>query len=445
MAPAASSTKPESSTPKPQEKIKDAVKRTKTGGSSSSSDEGKKENKSKSRSQSRKRASVFGNLLGKKEQHDEKKDVKKDEKAEEKVEKKEESTETKPSEPVSASEAATAATTAAAGISSFRAFIIPTMLMNSPAAPIAEATEEKKVEAPKAEEPKAEEAKLETPAKTEATTPNIDKKSKRSSIFGSFFPKKDVTSPSAEKSEKEAAPAVPEKDKEVPPVSDTAPKLDEPATTKPIDTAAVTAPVDAENKEPKEVKENKETPNETGTSPSSKGGLMGFIKKQEAKLESKKDVKKEEKAEESAAPVTSEPPAATEPAKDIPATESTPGVKEKRRTSLFGNLGTTKRKEKSEATSDAEGTDGEKKSSAANKLGGLFRKPSKAVKSEEKKPTPSNSETKPIAEGTETETKPEPLAKDEPSTNGPTETKPETIGDVVPEAVTTAPEVKASA
>lgn len=231
----------------------------------------------------------------------------------------------------------------------------------------------------------------------------------------------------------------------MPPVSDTAPKLDEPATTKPIDTAAVTAPVDAENKEAKETKDTKDTPTETGTSPSSKGGAIGFIKQQQAKLQSKKEPKKEEKSEDVAAPATSETPAATEAAKDTPASDSTPGPKEKRRASLFGNLGTTKKKEKSEATSDAEGTDGEKKNSAANKLGGLFRKPSKAVKADEKKATPATSESKPIAEGTEAETKAEPVAKDEPSTNGPADTKPETIGDVVPEAVTTAPEVKASA
>lgn len=287
-------------------------------------------------------------------------------------------------------------------------------------------------------------AKAETPAKSETATPTTDKKSKRSSIFGSFFPKKDVTSPITEKAEKDAAPAVPEKDKEVPPVSDTAPKLDEPATTKPIDTAAVTAPVDAENKE---TKETKETPTETGTSPTGKGGLRGFIKKQEAKLESKKEPKKEEKAEESAATAaaTSEAPATSEAAKDTSTTENTPGAKEKRRTSLFGNLGTMKKKEKSEATSDAEGTDGEKKTSTANKLGGIFRKPSKAIKSEEKKPAAANSESKPIAEGAENETKPESVTKDEPSTNGPTEAKPEAIGDVVPEAVNTAPEVKASA
>lgn len=73
---------------------------------------------------------------------------------------------------------------------------------------------------------------------------------------------------------------------------------------------------------------------------------------------------------------------------------------EKRRTSLFSTLG---KKTKTESTSDGEGK-------KTNKLGGLFRKPSKAVKSEDdkkKEATPAE----PIAEG---EDKPEPIAKDTP-------------------------------
>ncbi|CRG84912.1 hypothetical protein PISL3812_02084 [Talaromyces islandicus] len=57
--------------------------------------------------------------------------------------------------------------------------------------------------------------------------------------------------------------------------------------------------------------------------------------------------------------------------------ETTPETKEKRRTSIFGTLG---KKVKAEAGSDSEAA-----KKAGNKLGGLFRKPSKAVKSEEKK------------------------------------------------------------
>ncbi|OKL59968.1 hypothetical protein UA08_04614 [Talaromyces atroroseus] len=79
--------------------------------------------------------------------------------------------------------------------------------------------------------------------------------------------------------------------------------------------------------------------------------------------------------------------------------ETTPEAKDKRRTSLFGTLG---KKVKSEVTSDGEGK-------KTNKLGGLFRKPSKAVKSEEEKKEAAPAET--IAEG---EDKPEPISKDAP-------------------------------
>lgn len=57
--------------------------------------------------------------------------------------------------------------------------------------------------------------------------------------------------------------------------------------------------------------------------------------------------------------------------------EATPETKEKRRTSIFGTLG--KKVKAAESGSDSEGK------KTGNKLGGLFRKPSKAVKSEEKK------------------------------------------------------------
>jgi hypothetical protein len=70
-----------------------------------------------------------------------------------------------------------------------------------------------------------------------------------------------------------------------------------------------------------------------------------------------------------------------------PAAETPAGNKEKRRTSFFGNFG------KKKADSDNEGTDGEAKSKG-NKLGGLFRKPSKAVKSETKETSAETTEAK---------------------------------------------------
>ncbi|RAO65535.1 uncharacterized protein BHQ10_001547 [Talaromyces amestolkiae] len=98
-----------------------------------------------------------------------------------------------------------------------------------------------------------------------------------------------------------------------------------------------------------------------------------------------------------AAASSSETPAA-EAATEEKKEATTP---EKRRTSLFGTLG---KKAKTESTSDGEGK-------KTNKLGGLFRKPSKAVKSEDdKKKEAAPAET--IPEG---EDKPEPIAKDAPA------------------------------
>lgn len=69
-------------------------------------------------------------------------------------------------------------------------------------------------------------------------------------------------------------------------------------------------------------------------------------------------------------------------------------AKDNRRTSFFGNIGT--KKEKKGNNSDSENADGDAK--PKNKLGSIFRKPSKAVKSEnkqkEKATTPSSSEAK---------------------------------------------------
>ncbi|GAQ08369.1 hypothetical protein ALT_5690 [Aspergillus lentulus] len=223
--------------------------------------------KAKSRSQSRKRASIFGSFLGKKEETEEKK--------EEKTE------DAKPveaaAEPVAESSATAEATEAAAP---------------APA-------EEKKEET----EAKKEEKKAESPAP----------KSKRTSLFGNFFQK--VTSPSHEKSEKEAAAPT-----ETSAVSSTAPQLENPveeAAVKPIEPETVTTAAAATEAE---------APKET---------------------------------------------AAQSP------TAETPAGKDKRRTSFFGNFG------KKKGDSDNEGADGEAKAKG-NKLGGLFRKPSKAVKLDNK-------------------------------------------------------------
>ncbi|KAI9738633.1 MAG: hypothetical protein M1834_008138 [Cirrosporium novae-zelandiae] len=307
--------------------------------------------KTKSRSQSRKRVSIFGTLRGKKEEHDEKKEVKKEDKVEETEEdKKEETTEeATPAEPVA--EASAAAT---------------------------EATETDKPVEAEAESPKA----VEAPPKP----------TKRSSVIGDFWKK--FSSPTHEKSEKEVVPTVPDKD-ETPPVAETAPQLDNPvedATPKPEEPATEAAaeeakPAEAETATPKEAekKEKKE------------GGLFSFIKKHESKHEEKKDAKTEEesaKTEESAA--TAESPAAesavaTETPAETAAAAPAITPKERRRTSLFGNLGGKKEKKEkapAEPLSEGEVTDGEPKkaSSPVNKLeskiGSIFRKPSKPAKSE---------------------------------------------------------------
>ena len=292
-------------------------------------------------------------------------------------------------------------------------------------------------------------------------TNDTAKKGKRGSVFGSIFGKK---SPTAEKSESEAGPSVPAKDNgDLPPVSATAPKIEEPAATQPIDAAAVTAPVDTVQTPRAEEPKKELGTTETGTSPThkkEKSGLMGTIM---SKLEGKKDQKPEQKAEqkEEKAPIntTKDPVAASSetPAKTSGSavaanseTDARPSPREGRRSSLFGSLGTTKRKNNATSDTEAANVDTKReKSPVATKIGGLFRRPSKAVK-----PTASDAPA--------TETAPAPIAKDEPSmttsdalTNGTsrTETPAMAKGEQSTEApsstvhgsVTQAPEIQASA
>lgn len=99
-------------------------------------------------------------------------------------------------------------------------------------------------------------------------------------------------------------------------------------------------------------------------------------------------------------------PAKGETAKETHAAQSPADAgKDKRRTSFFGNFG--KKKGESSDTEDGEGKKG-------NKLGGLFRKPSKAVKLDNQKETPAAE-----ADANKTENKPEPVAKDAPAEEKP--------------------------
>lgn len=144
------------------------------------------------------------------------------------------------------------------------------------------------------------------------------KPTKRNSIFGSLFGKKEPTSPTA----KEFASPLSAKDSEISPVSATAPQIGEPV----ITSSAEPAPA-----APAPAAEISET-----------------------------------------APVTTT--TATAAAAPSPPATGT----EKRRSSFFNNLG-SRREKRPDAMSDTEVTDGEGKKSNPSKFGGLFRKPSRAT------------------------------------------------------------------
>ena len=161
------------------------------------------------------------------------------------------------------------------------------------------------------------------PAAGNTSRESAPKANKRGSIFGSFFNKKDVSSPIAA----ETAPAASAKDGEAALSSSTAPQLENPVNSPAAGTTM------------------------TASEPS---------------------------------PITNE--AATSPTIPSATPETT---KPQRRTSFFNNLG-TKKERRSEATSDAEGTDGEGKKSTGSKLGGLFRKPSRAAQTSSTKTEPTS-------------------------------------------------------
>ncbi|KAL2410526.1 hypothetical protein ABEF95_002200 [Exophiala dermatitidis] len=411
---------------------------------SSSSDEAAKAQKE--RSQSRKRGSIFGNLRGKKDELVEKKEEKAEAKKEVKEEKKAESEDKKEE-----AKAGEEPTTVTAGEPAEAAAVAVT----AATVPATAGTADKK-------------------ENQEEATATTDRKAKRGSVFGNLF-KHRVTSPTTEKTEKEATTA-----SDVPPVSETAPKLDEPIDTKPINTADVTAPVDAETSAAPAVEEPAKdaTPaaTETATTPKTekKGGFMGFIKKTEAKLEGKKEHKeehKEETKEDKAAEAIAQDPVAAASTDAAPESavvdaptetkEERPARDNKRRTSLFFNK---KRTENNENTEEATNDHKREKSPIPGKLfGNLVRRASKAVKSEEPKDKPASAtaDAEPAAETATTETSahqattisetPAPAA----TTSEPTEATESTQikGDVVPEdfvakpesATAAAPEVKATA
>ncbi|OJD17388.1 hypothetical protein AJ78_02518 [Emergomyces pasteurianus Ep9510] len=257
------------------------------------------------------------------------------------------------------------------------------------AAPVAETAapvETAEVPAATTEEPKAEEKKPEAKPEPSAA------KAKRASIFGNIFQKVG----NQDKAEKESAP----KNTETP-VSSTAPQLGDPvdaSTSEPIKPETVTAAA-----EPAPAAKETEEP---VTSPTStKSGFLNFIKKEMKHDDKKEAVKSEDKPEKKPEETPAEP-AATE-------TTTPPAVKEKRRTSLFGNLGSKKEK-KPEIATDGEQAGDESKSGSTSplpKFGGVFRRVSKAGK-KDKEPAATTSESEPIPEAAE---KPEPISKDAPT------------------------------
>ncbi|MCJ1395174.1 hypothetical protein MMC18_008055 [Xylographa bjoerkii] len=339
----------------------------------------------KSRSQSRKRQSLFGKVLGKKDESEEKKEIKK----EEKIEKKEEKKEIKAEEKAEKAELKEEKREvkhgdAVAGTSTFDAAAVAARVMGEPVIPTEDAMGEDSI-APVIAEPVAVES-------SSAIAPEVaPKPTKRGSVFGSFFGKKDGVSPSLDRKEKDIVPAVPAKDSETAPLATTAPQLDPVATSAP--------PVEDATAEPEIAAAS---PTTKVTSPSeSKGGMFGFLKQKEAQKEEKKEEKKEIKVEE--APETKEdvpviatgtptalgsgvPPTTTT---DVVApTNPEPAMKEKRRQSFFGSLGGKKDK-KVDPSSDNEATGG--------KLGGLFRRASRSTKGSQSAMTDSSVPPAPIS------------------------------------------------
>ncbi|KAL9123095.1 MAG: hypothetical protein Q9187_000346 [Circinaria calcarea] len=377
----------------------------------------------KSRSQSRKRQSIFGKVLGKKEEHDEKKEVKKEEKAEQKEMKKEEKVGEGEEKAELNEEKKEAKHGHHAGIvepASFDAAAVAARVISEPVVPNEEAKDSSTSNAVQPvipAEPAAMDTSVGQPSTMRETAP---RPAKRSSMFGSFFNKRDNASPTRERKEKDIAPAVPSKDVEPTPVSATAPQLEDPTSTSLSQPAEPAAPASTT------------IPSVTTPSSESKGGIFGFMRQKEAQHQDKKEIKAEERGEEkvekngevpamaigtpgipgSEAPV----PSTTT---DVTATPTPEATKEKRRQSFFNTI-SGKKERRTDATSDAEGTDGEGRKTSGNKLGGLFRKASRSTKGPSAPMTESSPLSGPISEDTAAtmEARPTTKATAEPSSEG---------------------------
>ncbi|KAF2234570.1 hypothetical protein EV356DRAFT_514961 [Viridothelium virens] len=440
---------------------------------SSEAEDGKKKSKSRSLSRGTKRTSLFGSLMGKKEEKDEQKEVKKEEKAEEKAEKKaekEEKKEEKKAEKEVKKEEkedqkdhkegeAAAVGTAAAGTA-----IAADGTADAESAPIDAPAETKKT----------------TESTPEKNTSGTNKSTKRSSIFGSFFEK--VRSPTSEKKESEVGPVPPPKDDAAPVLpptdgSDEAPPAP-PKDDKPEEAAAVGAATGAGVTTATAAEEAKDGQKDKATATTPSKEKEGFFKRllSESKVKVPKSEASKEESKVGAEPAATEEstkegeatataadkaavPAETAVAVDdkpnngasgisAPADEQRTGKKEEpstpkeKRASIFGTFKGKVRDQKGDK-SDAEKSEGEEKKS--NKLGGIFRNPSKAIKSSTGKDAKKD-ETKPTVNGDKVADK---KANETVATKEATEQKPvedsttsseakqaeHSIGDVVPEAV----------
>jgi len=205
-----------------------------------------------------------------------------------------------------------------------------------------------------------------TPVTETTEAPVAPKPTKRGSMFGTFFGKKDGVSPTTERKEKDLVPAVPAKDTEVAPA---APQLDPVSTSVPSEEVA---PVAAESVVP---------------------------------------VAAEPVVPVAAAPVTTTEAAAT----------STPAVKDKRRQSFFGSLGGKKEKSPSSESSGKGLTGLFRKASSAAKGEKAPAPPTKDAP-----PVPATTEATPAAteepmtNGVEHEKTTEPIVPETTSTIHPT-------------------------
>ena len=209
---------------------------------------------------------------------------------------------------------------------------------------------------------------------------------KRTSIFGQFFDK--VRTPVHEKKENEVMPAVSSKDGEA-----TASPAHGSAATADSGTAVATAKPAADSSASKDGIAGKEVREEKDSKEVEKDNFLGKFLNRDRSKSPAADVRAEKKDDAVLATSPAEPSAQPTDAAAVtaPATEgtvansaATPEVnKDKRRSSFFGNLGNSAKKEKKPIEVSTEGdksANENKPSSPIPRLSSIFRKPSQGVK-----------------------------------------------------------------